>query len=135
VAAIGLRDSAGIFFGIAPGRDPLDPAVLVNDPLPRDQAALARLFEQAVDALHFVLGHRGDQASDEQLVSDAAAGDRLHGLRDGAHRVDEIERSLPHAATTYFGTAVMIWPRGDSGRGLGQPRRAADTPVVPRSRA
>jgi hypothetical protein len=53
--------------------------------------ALAGLFEQAVDALHFLRRHRRDQAGSEQLVSDAAAGDGLRGFSRAVHRLDQIE--------------------------------------------
>src|SRR6516165_6274465 len=53
VAAIRSRDAAGVCGGVGPSRHPLNGASLVDDPLPRDVALLARLFEQAVDPLHF----------------------------------------------------------------------------------
>ena len=59
VAAIGAGDGAGVLLGIGPCRHPLDGAGLVDDPFPRDDALLARLLQQPVDALHFAARHRG----------------------------------------------------------------------------
>ena len=42
VAAIGAGDAAGVLLWIGPGRDPLERAGLIDDPLPRDEALLAR---------------------------------------------------------------------------------------------
>src|SRR5262249_50591726 len=107
VAAIRSRDTAGVCSGIVPSWRPLKLAVLVNDPFPRDVAPLARLFEQAVDPLHFRTSHRRDQAGSEQLVSDAAAGDRVCGFGCGVHRLDKIEGPPRHTAT-FFGTGFKI---------------------------
>src|SRR5262249_47214371 len=57
VATVRARDAFGEFGGIGPGRRPFERAGLVDDPLPRDDAPLAGLFEQAIDALHFVARH------------------------------------------------------------------------------
>src|SRR5262245_6248144 len=75
VASIGPRDAASILFGVRPSRNPLKRAGLVNDPLPRDHALLARRLEQAIYPLHIVARHRGDQPTGEEFVSDAPAGD------------------------------------------------------------
>jgi hypothetical protein len=47
----------------------------------------------------------------EQLVTDAAAGDRLGDFRRRVHCLDQIERSLRHAATL-FGTGFKMLGRG-----------------------
>jgi hypothetical protein len=64
--------------------------------------------QQAIYALHFALGHRGNLAGGKQLVPDATAGDRLRGFGLGAHCLDQVERLLRHAATTLFGTCSKI---------------------------
>ena len=45
VAAIRLGYAGGVLGGVSPCRHTLDCAALVNDPLPRNVAPLARLFE------------------------------------------------------------------------------------------
>jgi hypothetical protein len=111
IAAIGSRNAAGILGRISPRRYTLDRAALVNDPFPRNYPALARLLKQTVDAPHVLLCHRGDQLSNEQLVSDTATGDRLCSLCHAVHRLDQIEGWLRHAATL-FGTGTKMLRRG-----------------------
>src|SRR5262249_6866095 len=81
---------------------------LINDPLPRDKFSLARLFEQAIDALHLVLRHRGDQSGGEEFVADTATCDRLRSFGLDAHCLHQAEGSLRHAAATLFGTGFKI---------------------------
>src|SRR5262249_9344788 len=89
VASIGSGYSAGIFGGVSPCRAALQRASLVNDPFPRDVALLTGQPKQAIDPLHLVVSHRGDEPGDEQLVADTATSDGLRGFGSGVHRLDE----------------------------------------------
>jgi hypothetical protein len=82
-----------------------------DDPIPRNNAVLARLLEHAVDALHFVLGHRRDQAGNEQLVSNATTVDWICLLSRGIHRLDQIKGAL-RPAPDLFGTGFSLPARG-----------------------
>src|SRR5258708_11005534 len=115
VAAVGPGYGARVLRGVVPGRNPLQPARFVDDPLPRDRTLLAGYPEQAVDALHLVLVHRGDEPGGEQLVTDAATSDRLRRFRRLVHCGDEVEGRLC-LAPTLFETSLNLLGHGDTSR-------------------
>jgi hypothetical protein len=73
---------------------------------------------------------------DEQFVSDAASGDWLYGLRDGAHPFDKIERPLRHAPT-FFGTGfkMLAGHCAASGMAAAASRSVEKTPILRRLRS
>src|SRR5262249_15230760 len=133
VTAIGSCNSTSVLLGVVPGRHPFQAAGLVNNPIPWDGAVFTCLFEQAIDALHFRPRHRRNQASGEQFVADATAGDGLRRLCGSVHGFNEVEGALSFAPA-YFETSLSllghssfqcVWVGGrGSGAGTSFSRRA-----------
>ena len=106
VAAIGEGDAAGVFSGSfhvdTRSMARVSSTIQSHGMMPCSRASAAgdrRAPSRCAPS--------SDQAPGKQLVADAAPGDRLRGLCDSMHRLDQIERALRHA-TTFSGTGSRI---------------------------
>ena len=99
ITPIARDHTVRIFLRVSPGGIALLIAAFINNPLPRNNSFFAGFFEQAINSLHIQVRHRRIQTSGEQLVSDAAASDRLRGFRGRIHRPNQIDGFLCPAST------------------------------------
>src|SRR5215471_4625677 len=87
-----------ILGGVFPCVDALGLARLVDNPFPRNVAALARIGELLADATRLGFFHRRDQLAVKELVADGAHRCGLNLVENLVCRVDEIETALRFAA-------------------------------------